>query len=145
MTLRENLYTSMNNKNVEIIYDDKAPVAYFIDSEWTPDKTEFLTPDSLNQQMGMIVYSKGKDITPHKHLPITRTIEGTTECIIVRKGLCYVDIYDDEPKVIYTKKLKKGDIILLLGGSHGFRMIEDTVLFEVKQGPYAGDQDKKRF
>tara|TARA_Y100000768_G_scaffold374886_1_gene345084 strand:+ start:9780 stop:10181 length:402 start_codon:yes stop_codon:yes gene_type:complete len=132
-------------KNIEIIYDNDVAVAYFIDSNWNPKKTEFITPDDLNQQMGMIVYSKDESITPHEHLPITRTIEGTTECIIVRKGSCFIDIYNKEQKKINTKKLKIGDIILLLGGSHGFRMIEDTVLFEVKQGPYAGDQDKRRF
>ena len=36
----------------------------------------------------------------------------------------------------------KGDIVLLLGGAHGFRMLEDTVLFEVKQGPYIPKKDK---
>ena len=32
-----------------------------------------------------------------------------------------------------------------VGGGHGFRMIEDTVLFEIKQGPYGGPAEKERF
>jgi len=132
-------------ENLQIISDDTGPVAYFIDANWDPKITEFVTPDEFNQQMGMIVYGKGEHIIPHKHLPIKRTINGTTECVIVRKGSCYVDIYDQDENILHSKKMIKGDIILLLGGAHGFRMIEDTVLFEVKQGPYAGDNDKKRF
>jgi hypothetical protein len=30
-------------------------------------------------------------------------------------------------------------------GGHGFRMLEDTVLLEVKQGPYGGQAEKSRF
>ena len=41
--------------------------------------------------------------------------------------------------------LNKGDIILLIKGGHGFSVIEDVKMIEVKQGPYAGDKDKIRF
>ena len=130
---------------IEIINDDKGPVAYFVNRNWQPKETQFLTPDDFGQQMGMIVYGKGEHIEPHIHLPITRKVNGTTECIVVKSGSCYVDIYSHSKKILVTRLLKEGDIVLLLGGAHGFRMIEDTILFEVKQGPYAGDADKKRF
>ena len=35
--------------------------------------------------------------------------------------------------------------MLMISGGHGFRMLEDTVLFEVKQGPYTGLDEKKWF
>ena len=38
-----------------------------------------------------------------------------------------------------------GEIILLVWGGHGFQVLEEVEKIEVKQGPYAGDQDKKRF
>jgi hypothetical protein len=38
-----------------------------------------------------------------------------------------------------------GDVILLAYGGHGFEMLEPTEMIEVKQGPYAGDNDKTRF
>ena len=41
--------------------------------------------------------------------------------------------------------MTKGDIILLASGGHGFKMIEDSEIIEVKQGPYAGELDKVRF
>jgi hypothetical protein len=130
---------------VEIINGPDGPLAYFVDGAWSPGATEFLTPDTFGQQMGMIVYGKGQAIVPHVHLPVTRTVEGTTECIVVRSGLCEIDIFDSARKHLATRTLKTGDIVLLLGGGHGFRMIEDTVLFEVKQGPYVGNADKERF
>ena len=41
--------------------------------------------------------------------------------------------------------LQGGDVILLAEGGHGFEMLEDSEMVEVKQGPYAGDGDKTRF
>lgn len=130
---------------VEIISAHGLALAYIIRSDWMPTKTEFLTPDHLGQQMGMIVYDAGQHIQPHLHLPIVREVHGTTECIVVRKGKCAVDLYDAAQALVATCELRCGDIVLLLEGGHGFRMHEDTVLFEVKQGPYAGVQDKLRF
>lgn len=136
---------AINKEPVEIIHDGGVAVAYFIDPNWDPNKTTFLTPDHLGQQMGMIVYGAGEHIIPHQHLPITRKVQGTTECILVKKGECYIDLYNKNKELIYTKKMSEGEIVLLLGGAHGFRMIKDTILFEVKQGPYAGEKDKERF
>jgi hypothetical protein len=36
-------------------------------------------------------------------------------------------------------------VILLASGGHGFTMLEPTEIIEVKQGPYAGTEDKERF
>ncbi len=41
--------------------------------------------------------------------------------------------------------MSTGDILVLVSGGHGFRMLEDTVLMEVKQGPYTGLKEKERF
>ncbi len=38
-----------------------------------------------------------------------------------------------------------GDVILLATGGHGFEVIEEIEMIEVKQGPYAGQEDKTRF
>lgn len=130
---------------VDIISDDEGPVAYFVNRDWNPEKTEFLTPGEFGMQMGMIVYNEGEEIQPHIHLPIVREVHGTTECIVVKKGSCYIDIYNKKREILDSRTLVQGDIVLLLGGAHGFRMIEDCILFEVKQGPYAGDADKERF
>jgi hypothetical protein len=54
-----------------------------------------------------------------------------------------VAFYDDGEK-IKTTILNMGDTILLISGGHGFDMLEDSKIIEVKQGPYGGmEQDKK--
>ena len=41
--------------------------------------------------------------------------------------------------------LEQGDVILLASGGHGFQVLEDLEMYEIKQGPYAGENDKTRF
>ena len=80
----------------EIISDPGSgePLAYFVRVGWAPEQTQFLTPDSFGQQMGMIVNGAGRVIQPHLHLPVVREVHGTSEVIIVRSGACFIDIYD---------------------------------------------------
>lgn len=110
-----------------------------------PERTTFLTPGTFGQEMGLIVYAAGQHLQPHAHLPVIRQVEGTTECVMVRKGRCIIDFYDDSQNPFLSRELGLGDVVLLIRGGHGFRMLEDTILFEVKQGPYMGDDDKRRF
>lgn len=130
---------------IEIVRDGETLLAYVVRSTWMPTATQFITPDHLGQQLGMIVYGKGQEIAPHLHLPVVREVHGTTEVIVVRQGACLVDIYGLDKSPISTHELVVGDMVMLLAGGHGFRMQEDTVLFEVKQGPYVGQADKERF
>ena len=51
--------------------------------------------------------------------------------------------YDKNSKSIKKDKiLKKDDIILLLKGGHGFKVLKDVEIIEVKQGPYQKNTDK---
>ena len=56
-----------------------------------------------------------------------------------------MDFYDDEKNYLESRILESGDVILLAFGGHGFEMIEDSEIIEVKQGPYVGEADKTRF
>jgi len=67
------------------------------------------------------------------------------EAVLVRQGLCDVDIYDDAQVRFATRTLEAGDLVLLVSGGHGFRMRDDTVLLEVKEGPYIEGGDKVVF
>ena len=119
-------------------------LAYVIRGAMTPEKTVFPTPPELELQVGFVVYQAGGVIAPHRHVPITRSIKRTCEVIVVRKGRCEVDIYNDDRQVVATPELCTGDLIILVSGGHGFRMLEDTILLEVKQGPYQGQDEKEQ-
>ena len=114
-------------------------------AEYTPEATSFVTPDTFTQQLGFIVYPAGEQVASHLHLPIERHLSGTSEAIIVRSGRAILSIYNDDRLCVYKSSMEQGDIVVLVAGGHGFEMLEDTVLMEIKQGPYTGLKEKERF
>jgi shikimate kinase len=65
--------------------------------------------------------------------------------LVVQRGRMLIDLYDGDKNLVATREMSVGDVVALVSGGHGFRLIEDTVLLEVKQGPYSGVQEKDRF
>jgi uncharacterized protein with PhoU and TrkA domain len=131
--------------HVEQITVAGRPLAYIIRAELAPQATTFLTPSEFKQQVGFVVYPKGGEVARHTHLPLERHLVGTSEVIVMRSGRCELDIYDDDHTLVATRELNPGDVMIMVGGGHGFRMLEDTVLLEVKQGPYTGREEKALF
>lgn len=130
---------------VEDITWDGQSLAYVIRAALQPKQTTFLTPPEFKQQVGFVVYPAGGQIERHVHRPIERTLVGTSEVLILRKGRCLVDVYSDEKELVATRELRAGDVLLMVRGGHGFRMLEPTVFLEIKQGPYTGLDEKERF
>lgn len=130
---------------VERIFHQDKCLAYVIRTEFLPDKTTFLTPSDYKQQVGFVVYPAGGEIQRHVHRPLERHLVGTSEVLLVKQGRCEVDLYSEDKQLVATVELREGDIMLMVGGGHGFRMLEDTVFMEVKQGPYTGVDEKERF
>lgn len=135
----------MASQLLEVINWGDQPLAYIIRPNPLPEQTTFLTPPELKQQVGFVVYPAEGEITPHAHRPLERHLVGTSEVLVVEKGRCIADIYNDERELVASKELQAGDVILLVDGGHGFRMLEDTVFLEIKQGPYTGLEEKERF
>ena len=130
---------------VEKIFSGEQCLAYIIRASFLPERTTFLTPPEYKQQVGYVVYPAGGQIQRHVHKPLERQLVGTSEVLFVRQGCCEVELYNDDRQLVATRELREGDIMLMVGGGHGFRMIDDTVLLEVKQGPYTGIDEKERF
>ncbi len=130
---------------VEVVESRGQVLCYIVRAEFQPDETTFLTPTEENLQVGYIVYSSGNDIPRHVHNPVRHWVEATSEVLMVRKGRLTVDLYSDERLKVASRELNTGDVIILVGGGHGFKTSEDTVLLEVKQGPYRGVDEKVRF
>ena len=131
--------------DVETLCADGVPAAYVIRGHGAPGETVFPTPADLNLQVGFVGRLRGETIDPHVHHDIERHIVGTMEVLLVVEGRCELDIYDADRALVATAGMAKGDIVLLVSGGHGIRVLDDTVLFEVKQGPYGGLHEKERF
>jgi len=130
---------------IEKICFDDMPLAYILRGQLMPEKTTFFTPPDFKQQVGFVVYPAGGEIPRHVHRPLERHLVGTSEVLIVRQGRCEIDVYNDDRALVATRELREGDIMLMVGGGHGFRVLEHLVLLEVKQGPYTGLDEKIRF
>ena len=61
----------------------------------------------------------------------------TTEVILILKGELRVDFYSPKKKYLFSKVLKKNDIIMLVNGGHGFKVLKNIEMLEIKQGPYS--------
>ena len=132
-------------QHVENIACNGSPLAYIVRAEIDPRETTFVTPGDFKQQVGFIVYDAGTEIPRHVHRPVERRLNETSEVLLVRRGCCEVDIYNNARELVAVRKLHTGDILILVSGGHGFRMLEDTELLEVKQGPYTGLEERERF
>lgn len=104
----------------------------------------FSTPE-LSQQLAYMSHPEGKSIAPHRHNKVTREVHYTQEVLLIQKGKLQVDFYTVGEDYLESRVLCAGDIILLCSGAHGFHVLEPVEMFEVKQGPYSGENDKTRF
>jgi hypothetical protein len=134
-----------NQDLIEHIMWHGKPLTYIIRSGFSPSQTTFLTPPEFKQQVGFVVYPAGGEISRHIHRSIQRQLIGTSEVLVVRKGHCLIDVFSDEHDLVAQRELNVGDVVLMVGGGHGFHMLEETVLLEIKQGPYTGLDEKERF
>lgn len=128
----------------EIKYKDNL-LAIIVSSKFEKDGIAFFTPNSFSQQLGYMKREKDYVIEPHVHNPVKREVVWTQEVLFIKSGKVRVDFYNEEKIYLKSRVLEKGDIILLAAGGHGFEMLEESEIIEVKQGPYSGDKDKTRF
>lgn len=133
------------SQDIELIKEGGQILCYLIRCSIQPEKTMFITPPDAKQQVGFIVYPADSTISRHIHRPLERHIRGMAETILVRCGHCQIDVYNNQHALVATRDLYVGDVVLMVGGGHGFRILEDTVLLEIKQGPYLGTDDKELF
>ena len=130
---------------IEQIKDSQKIIAIIVRNNFEKDGISFFTPNDFSQQLAYMNHPKGNIIKPHVHNPVSRHVLYTKEVLFIKKGQLRVDFYDDDKNYLESRILNSGDVILLAGGGHGFEVLQDIEMFEVKQGPYAGEQDKTRF
>lgn len=118
-------------------------IAIILRSTFKPEQTCFFSPPDFSQQLGFISYKKNHEIPAHFHKIVHRDIFRTQEVLFLRKGKVEVDFYTNEKEYVSSVILETGDTIFLCRGGHGFRLLEDSDMIEVKQGPYSGKEGDK--
>ena len=132
-------------ENLEFYGEKSSPTAIVIRSNFSSEGIQFFSPNDFSQQLGYMRRPRGYIVEPHIHNQVARTITHTQEVLLIKSGVCEVNLYGEDHVKTDQIQLSAGDIILLAHGGHDVRVLEDCEIIEIKQGPYAGDQDKVRF
>jgi len=130
---------------IDKIIHNNTLYAIIIRKNYDNEGISFFTPEEFSQQLAYMRRPAGYTISPHVHNKVQRSVFVTQEVLLIKSGRVKVDFYDNEQVYIKSAVLESGDVILLASGGHGFEMLEESEVIEVKQGPYAGDDDKTRF
>ncbi len=129
---------------IERITFEGTEFAIILRSTFREPGIHFFPPEHFSQQLGCMRPPAGHVIQPHVHNPVSRAVHYTQEALFLRRGRLRVDFYSNAGRYLESRELGPGDVILLICGGHGFEVLEDVEMVEVKQGPYIGETDKTR-
>ena len=130
---------------IERVIGSECELAIILRASRIADGISFITRPENELQLGCMKRSQGYTIEPHFHCEHKREISTTQEVLYIKSGRVRVDFYDIDMRFLESQTVEAGDFLLLAAGGHGFHFIDEAEIIEVKQGPYAGEADKKRF
>jgi len=121
-------------------------LAIVLRKSYDEEGVNFITSQDNPLQLGVLKHRKGTRIKAHSHKDSPRVIRQIQEVLYIEQGKVEVEFYDDEENRVAGRILSSGDTILLKSGGHGFNVLEDSKIIEIKQRPYYGaEKDKERF
>lgn len=89
----------------------------------------------------------GKTFKPHKHIWKERTEQKIAqESWVIIRGKVQCIFYDIDDTIIATPILEAGDASFTLEGGHNYLILEEnSLIYEMKTGPYEGQKLDKVF
>jgi hypothetical protein len=130
-------------KSEEIKSDDGKTIAIIVKADFGKNGVNFVSKEHFPLQLGISSYKKGDKIIPHLHIHKKLVLDKIQEVVHFEKGRAIVNLYDVNGFNFKSIELSMGDTIFFVDGGHGFSMLENTKLIEVKQGPYFGKEKDK--
>lgn len=130
---------------VEIIENDGISFALILRRNIKTEGVKFFSSDDMSLQLGILKHKQGANVKPHIHKPTKKIINNVQEVLHVEYGVVECNFYNDEGGKVKSTILNEGDTILLINGGHGFNILENSKIFEIKQGPYTGVEDDKTY
>ena len=103
-----------------------------------------VSPDSEFLQVSARRLDKDIFVKAHRHKYIVRETNITQEAWIVHRGKIKATIYDIDKKFLEEVIISDGGCIVLYNGGHSLTsMVENTIFYEIKNGPYFGYENDK--
>ena len=130
---------------IERIMHKDSLLAIIVYGNYKKEGISFITPNDFSLQLGFMTHPAEYVIKPHMHHPVRRETVGTQEVLIIKEGAILIEFYSYEREYLESRKLSKGDVILLVSAGHGMTTLEPTTMIEVKNGPYRPEEDKEKF
>jgi len=98
-----------------------------------------ISPDDQFLQVSAKKINKGDFFKAHRHLSCDKHVTITQESWIILDGEVEGVFYDLDNKELYRTILQSGDCIVIFNGGHSLECLtDDTILYEIKNGPYYG-------
>jgi len=119
--------------------------ALILHGNFEKDGVNFFTYKENPLQLGMLKHKSGIKIKPHIHKTSLKKIDSMQEVLHIEHGKVEANFYDNNGEKIGSSILNSGDTILLINGGHGFKILEDSKIIEIKQGPYSGVTEDKEY
>lgn len=110
-------------------------------------KMSFHTPEHFPLQVGLHARPKGDVVSGHFHNPFPELKNlAVQEFFYIKTGRIKIDLFDEQENDAKVSEVLagEGDTVVLNTG-HGLTFLENTELIELKQGPYRGKEEEKRF
>ena len=131
--------------SIHNIFVENINFGFIIYNDYKSDETNFMTDSKLPLQFAHMSFKKNETIQAHEHNTFKREVSNINEVLIVKSGSIRVNFFNKKVKV-HDEIINKGDIIFLQDGGHSFEFLEDSRIFEIKNGPYFGEiKDKVKF
>lgn len=103
-----------------------------------------LSPESEFIQVSARKFEELIKVESHKHLKLDRETDRTQETWIIIQGAVKAKIFDLDDQLLLEEDLYSGDCIVLFRGGHSLEVLEkNTIMYEVKNGPYFGKLNDK--
>ena len=135
----------MNFLVKNIIVDKKIVAKVFRYNKKKFKGIKFFTPSDLGMQVGSMKHGKNHIIKPHFHINRKKIVKEMSELLIIFSGQLKVFFYKRNKLRAKSVIINKKDMILLISGGHGFKVLKKLEMLEIKQGPFVGEKDKMRF
>lgn len=102
--------------------------------------TKAVTEGDQSLQLVTIKQPSGTVVKAHGHNPKVRTTQNLQECLVVLQGRIKVDLFADQPNSVQSVEVGPGQAFITVSGAHQIEFLEDSEVFEIKNGPFADDK-----